>query len=964
VQIEVLEDRQLLSTITVNSTADDTTPDATLSLREAIEVSNGTLPVSSLSTQEQALVSGPVGSTNTIDFNVPKTDPGYNATTGVWTIAPGSNLPTITKNAAIIDGYSQPGASKNSLAIGDNAKLVIALNGAGASAYNGLTIDQPGSRVSGLDIENFSVDGVRITAAGNVQVAGCFIGTDATGETAAGNGIDVQLDNSSNQIGGGNVADRNVISASDGQGPGGGVYVPAQQFNPLSLTPTGNVIENNYIGLDASGTKALANTRGVQDDGSGDTYGGTGTGVGNVISGNTYGGLISNSSITVQGNFIGTDATGNVAIGNGQSGDGMFDNQVTAGPITVVATNNVVSGNYFGIRLDMLAGSLASYQINNNLIGTNAAGTAGLGNSGEGVELDGVNNLVMQNNVISANSEGVRFDTPDTLIENAVVQGNKIGTDVTGTHALGNQIDGIMIYSGSGLTIGGTGSGQANTIAYNGQFGIELYDGQQDRFTQNTIVGNKGAGIYEGWGYNHFANPPVLYYHPDSGTLSGTLSGAPSTTYTIEVFSNAAAEAAGNEQGTTFVQDVTLKTDASGKGSFSLSEPSGAYYTATATDPGGDTSAFSNSVGAQQGLPASTTALSSSLNPSLVGQPVTFTAVVSAPGYKGTPTGTVTFTIDGHPGQPVQLSMVGGQDEAQFVTSTLTAGEHSVSATYSGDTNVSGSSESLFTQIVNKPNLPPTTTTLGSSLDRSTVGQQVTFTAVVSPGRAKGTPAGTVTFTIDGHAEPPVALYKVNGIDEASFAIETLTVGNHTVSASYSGDPTFAGSVVTQPLVQQVDPANHGGPPPADGPTVVSLDRFGIHMQPTVLVLTFNDGLDPTSARDMSNYKIAGPDGRTVGISSVTFDPVANTVTIRPSEKINLHHTYELTVFGTSVGGVKDAQGVYLDGANNGHPGSNYNGTLTWRNVVWTPAEAKKYVHPKHVVPAGALSHRFLTKSH
>ena len=59
----------------------------TLSLRQAIEVSNGTLPVSSLSTQEQAQVSGAVGDTNTIDFNIPTTDPGYDATTGVWTIA-------------------------------------------------------------------------------------------------------------------------------------------------------------------------------------------------------------------------------------------------------------------------------------------------------------------------------------------------------------------------------------------------------------------------------------------------------------------------------------------------------------------------------------------------------------------------------------------------------------------------------------------------------------------------------------------------------------------------------------------------------------------------------------------------------------------------------------------------------------------------------------------------------------
>ena len=78
--------------------------------------------------------------------------------------------------------------------------------------------------------------------------------------------------------------------------------------------------------------------------------------------------------------------------------------------------------------------------------------------------------------------------------------------------------------------------------------------------------------------------------------------------------------------------------------------------------------------------------MSSSANPSTVGQPVTFTAVVTAPSYQGTPTGTVTFTIDGQAQTPVTLALVGGSDQAQFTTSTLAAGSHTVSAAYSGDT--------------------------------------------------------------------------------------------------------------------------------------------------------------------------------------------------------------------------------------------------------------------------------------
>src|SRR5271155_139677 len=207
-QVEVLEERQLLASITVNTTADDTTPDATMSLREAIEVSDGTLSVSSLSTQEQAQVTGAVGASNTIGFNIPTTDSGFDAATGVWTIAVQSALPTISTNAAIINGYSQPGASENTLAQGDNAKLVIAINGAGLGKINGLTIAQQGSQVFGLDVENFGSDGVLVTGGGNVQVAGCFIGTDSTGETAAPNWNGVEIQDSSNMIGGPSAGNR------------------------------------------------------------------------------------------------------------------------------------------------------------------------------------------------------------------------------------------------------------------------------------------------------------------------------------------------------------------------------------------------------------------------------------------------------------------------------------------------------------------------------------------------------------------------------------------------------------------------------------------------------------------------------------------------------------------------------------------------------------------------------------
>src|SRR5262249_12925815 len=145
------------------------------------------------------------------------------------------------------------------------------------------------------------------------------------------------------------------------------------------------------------------------------------------------------------------------------------------------------------ISLTMAPGSQASFTIANNLIGTNAAGTSALGNIGTGLELTSVENATVQNNVISANYEGVVLQTApsSTELQHDVFLGNFIGTDKTGTVALGNTTTGIDIDTGSGITIGGTGPGQGNVIA-NNLLGIVLTRGQHDQFIRNSIYGNTG----------------------------------------------------------------------------------------------------------------------------------------------------------------------------------------------------------------------------------------------------------------------------------------------------------------------------------------------------------------------------------------------------------------------------------------------------------------------------------------
>ena len=119
-------------------------------------------------------------------------------------------------------------------------------------------------------------------------------------------------------------------------------------------------------------------------------------------------------------------------------------------------------------------------------------------------------------------------------------------------------------------------------------------------------------------------------------------------------------------------------------------------------------------------------------------------------------------------------------------------------------------------------------------------------------------------------------------------------------------------------------------------PRVVSLRRFGFHAQPTVLVLTFDRPLDPTSAQDPRNYLITNLLSPAIGVRSVAYDPFAKTVTLHPAQRLNVHRTYRLIVNGTGSTGVRSADGVALDGAGTGRPGSDFSMTID-RSTLFAP---------------------------
>ena len=169
----------------------------------------------------------------------------------------------------------------------------------------------------------------------------------------------------------------------------------------------------------------------------------------------------------------------------------------------------------------------------------------------------------------------------------------------------------------------------------------------------------------------------------------------------------------------------------------------------------------------------------------------------------------------------------------------------------------------------------------------------------------------------------------------------------------------FAESSVITPLTQTVGGTPFVGPPSVEIPTVALVQRFGIHNEPTVLVVTFTSALDSASAQDLENYVIVGPSGRHIAIDSAVYDASAHTVTLHPSKKINLHHNYQFTIIGTGSSGVAGVDHTLLDGAYDGKPASNCVTTLNWKNVVLTPAQLKQLYAESHTRPAGPLTHRF-----
>jgi Bacterial Ig-like domain (group 3) len=253
------------------------------------------------------------------------------------------------------------------------------------------------------------------------------------------------------------------------------------------------------------------------------------------------------------------------------------------------------------------------------------------------------------------------------------------------------------------------------------------------------------------------------------------------------------------KSGTTVLKTVTLS---GGTATFTTSTLAVGTDSITAYYGGdsNDASSVSNTLSQQVNQDGTTTTVKSSAKTAVYGQSVTLTARVTAntPG-SGTPTGQVTFEDNGAPLAMVSLS----KGVATYTTSSLPLGTNQIVVIYAGSTDYIQSTSATFSQTVNRD---ATSITLTSSANPSTVGQSVTFTAMVAaapPG--SGTPTGMVTF-YDGTTK--IGSASVDSSGTATFTTSALVQGSHNITARYGGDTDFK-SVVSAVLMQTVDaPAN------------------------------------------------------------------------------------------------------------------------------------------------------------
>jgi hypothetical protein len=470
---------------------------------------------------------------------------------GIQHIAPFSQLPSLDDSAGVvIDGFSQPGASQNTLAAGDDAIQLIEID---PSDFVGLLILSQGNTIRGLRMGG----GAHGCCGGIAILAGS--GNRITGNLIQGHNVGVILGSPQNRVGGTQPADRNWVRGNDV-----GIQVIGSQASS-------NSIQGNFIGEVRRGFDQR-NFVGVSIDlgASNNLVGGVAAGAGNVISGNETGISVQNGTATptsdtadnhIEGNLIGTDPLGIEVLGNG-FGVSVFSAVRTRIGGPVEAARNIIRGFFlYGIQVVSARENI----VEGNVIESEAPGNQIPSNAATGIRLSATatDNTIRRNVIAFNGGPGLQIERnlPPPADRNSISQ---------------------------------------NSLFQNGGIGIDL---GTDGVTQND-PGDLDSGA------NGLQNFPVLSAAVSGGgftAVQGVLDSKPGMTFEIEIFVSSGCDPSGYGEGESFLSSTSLMTDGAGLASFAITESAavriGSFLTATATDPDGNTSEFSPCRVVAAGLP-------------------------------------------------------------------------------------------------------------------------------------------------------------------------------------------------------------------------------------------------------------------------------------------------------------------------------------------------------------------------
>ena len=413
--------------------------------------------------------------TNNVGAGMDVSAGATNNTIGGTLAGAGNVISGNTEDGLDIAGVGTTGNLVEGNAIGVNpaGRAAVPNAGSGIGIFGGATNNTVGGTTAAAAnvVSGNSTNGIVVINAGTSSnlIEGNLIGVNAGGNTAVLNkapGVLIGGGATGNTLGGTAAGAANVISGNSSFGV---------QVNGTGTTT--NLVEGNDIGVTAAGAPIandVGNGLALSGGATNNTIGGTTPAAANVVSGNQGDGMdifsAGTSNNLVEGNDIGVNAAGNAAVPNGGYGISVF-NGASSNTIggTTSGAQNVVSGNSFtGVNISG-AGSNDNL-VEGNILGVDSTGTIALGNNGDAVFINGgaASNTIggttaAAANVMSGNTlYGIHIQGAGT--SHNVVEGNFIGTDKTGSIALGNTKQGVLIDTGATAdTIGGTGAARGTS---------------------------------------------------------------------------------------------------------------------------------------------------------------------------------------------------------------------------------------------------------------------------------------------------------------------------------------------------------------------------------------------------------------------------------------------------------------------------------------------------------------------